>query len=137
MPPQGDRDRLLRGQAGSRARDPRRPDLKKSPSHLADLRPLLRSRRPDNLRSVLLPPCRSIEKAPERRPAAGLKPRGPPGPQHTRCTVTRPARTPRRDEAAIGGALFVDDRELRRRLAPQIGWDSFRAVIRELELRHG
>jgi hypothetical protein len=33
----------------------------------------------------------------------------------------------------IAAARFVDDHELRRRLAPTMGWDRFRALIRELE----
>jgi hypothetical protein len=32
-------------------------------------------------------------------------------------------------------SLFVDDRELRRRINPKIGWDRFRAQVREAELR--
>jgi hypothetical protein len=31
-------------------------------------------------------------------------------------------------------ALFVDDRELRRRINPKMGWDSFRAAVRTAEL---
>ena len=37
-----------------------------------------------------------------------------------------------RDECA-GSALFVDDRELRRRLNPRLGWDKFRAAVRVTE----
>lgn len=32
-------------------------------------------------------------------------------------------------------SLFVDDRELRRRVAPHLGWDNFRAAIRLMELQ--
>lgn len=31
--------------------------------------------------------------------------------------------------------LFVDDKELHRRTAPHVGWDSFRAAIRAYEQR--
>ena len=33
----------------------------------------------------------------------------------------------------LHAALFCDDRELRRRLNPRLGWDRFRAAIRALE----
>lgn len=36
-------------------------------------------------------------------------------------------------DADIAGGLFVDDRELRRRLNPKLGWDRFRAAIRAAE----
>lgn len=32
-------------------------------------------------------------------------------------------------------ALYIDDRELRRRIAPHLGWERFTAAIRELERR--
>lgn len=35
----------------------------------------------------------------------------------------------------IATALFVDDRELRRRINPNLGWDRFRAALRECEKR--
>jgi hypothetical protein len=36
------------------------------------------------------------------------------------------------DDAA---ALFVEDRELHRRINPKLGWDRFRAAVRNAELR--
>lgn len=32
-------------------------------------------------------------------------------------------------------ALYIDDRELRRRINPKLGWDRFRAAVREAETR--
>lgn len=38
-------------------------------------------------------------------------------------------------EPANGDSLFVDDRELRRRINPKLGWDRFRAAVRLFEQR--
>jgi hypothetical protein len=46
--------------------------------------------------------------------------------------IGEPTATTGRD-ADIAGGLFVDDRELRRRLNPKLGWDRFRATIRTAE----
>jgi hypothetical protein len=34
---------------------------------------------------------------------------------------------------AVDRSLFVDDRELRRRINPKLGWDRFRAAVRDAE----
>jgi hypothetical protein len=39
----------------------------------------------------------------------------------------------RTDGVDVEAALYVDDRELRRRINPRLGWDRFRAAVREAE----
>jgi hypothetical protein len=38
-----------------------------------------------------------------------------------------------KDDADLGEAFFVNDRELRRRINPKLGWDRFRAALRKAE----
>jgi hypothetical protein len=44
-----------------------------------------------------------------------------------------PEHMPKPDDAAATAALFLQDRELRQRINPKLGWDRFQAAIRYAE----